>query len=117
MPYINHDVPKKVVTNYGKGRGYKTGGGHFIAGAFHVVSLQKEGGHAEGGGGTNSFEVVLTRELEVSAILMGGGGGTKSLHLLKGEGGGEKFYPVLRGGGPQRFWTHDFPIWSPPPRN
>ena len=78
MPYINHDVPKEVVTNYEKGRGYETGVGHFIAGAFHVVSLQKEGGgHAEGGGGTNSFEVVLTRELEVSAILMGGGGEQK----------------------------------------
>ena len=46
--------------------------------------------HAEGGGGTKSFEVVLTRELEVLAIVMGGGrkkfppfkrGGTKSFTL------------------------------------
>ena len=28
--------------------------------------------HAEGGGGTKAFEVVLTRELEVLEILMAG---------------------------------------------
>ena len=55
--------------------------------------------YAEGVGGTNSFEVVLTQELEVLAILIGGrgGGGTKSFHSLKGRGGGE-FYLVLSGG-------------------
>ena len=56
-------------------------------------------GHAEGGGGTTSFEVVLTRELEVLAIVIGG---CKKFpfHPLKGGGGGRnKFYPVLRGGG------------------
>ena len=40
-----------MVTNYGEGAGYKTG---------------------EGGGGC--FEVGLIQELEVLAILMGGGG-------------------------------------------
>ena len=38
-------------------------------------------------GGTQSFEVVLTRELEVLPIVMGvcvWGGGTKSFHPLKG---------------------------------
>ena len=46
-------------------------------------------------GGIQSFEVVLSRELEVLAILMGGGGGgEKSFHSLKG--GCEKFYPVSR---------------------
>ena len=39
---------------------------------------EKGGGEVQvmlkGGGGTNSFEVVLTRELEVLAILIGGGG-------------------------------------------
>ena len=33
-----------------------------------------------------SFEVVLTRELEVLAILIGGGGGAKDFHPLNGEG-------------------------------
>ena len=47
--------------------------------------------------GTKSFEVVLTRELEVLAIVMGG---TISFHPLQGGGGGRKrFYPVLGGGG------------------
>ena len=41
------------------------------------------GSNAEGrGGGGTSFEVVFTQELEVLAILMGGGGC-------------KKFYPVL----------------------
>ena len=35
----------------------------------------------KGGGGTQSFEVVLARELEVLAIVMGAGG-TKSFHPL-----------------------------------
>ena len=56
-----------------------------------------------GGGAQKSFEVVLTWELEVLAILMGG---TYSFHLLKG--GHEKFYPVSRGR--TKFWTRDFPI-------
>ena len=59
-------------------------------------------------GGTTSFEVVLTRELEVLAILKGG---AKSFHPLKGGGGGrKKFYSVLRGGGRKKFHTRDFPI-------
>ena len=53
-----------------------------------------------GGGGTTSFEVVLTWELEVLAIVMGG---TKSFHPW----GRKKFYSVLRGGakgfGPTQF--------------
>ena len=36
-----------------------------------------------GGGGTTSFEIVLTQELEVLAILLGG---AKSFHPLKGGG-------------------------------
>ena len=39
---------------------YKKGGGKVLA-------------MIKGGGGANSFEVVLTRELEVLAILKGGG--------------------------------------------
>ena len=50
----------------------------------------------KGGGGTTSFEVVLTQVLEVLAIGMGGGG-RKRFHPLKG-GGRKTFYPVLRGG-------------------
>ena len=42
-------------------------------------------------GGTTSFKVVLTQELEVLAIVVGWG---KSFHPLKGGGGRKKFYPV-----------------------
>ena len=58
-------------------KGYKRGGG----GASEVLPLQKRGMrksfcHAEmGGGGTECFEVVLTREVKVLAILPTGGGG------------------------------------------
>ena len=49
-------------------------------------------------GGTQSVEVVLMRELEVSAIPMEGC--TKGFNSLKMGGGGlKKLYPVLRGGG------------------
>ena len=47
--------------------------------------------HTEGG--TESFEEVLTQELEVLAIVMGGGGVAKSFHPLKVGGGVQK---VLR---------------------
>ena len=45
------------------------------------------------GGGTTSFEVVLTRELEFLAILVGG---AKSFHLLKG--GRKNVLPCVDGG-------------------
>ena len=53
--------------------GYKTGGW-----AHEILPLRKDGGGAEKvlamlKGGTKSFEVALTRELEVLAIVMGGG--------------------------------------------
>ena len=48
----------------------------------------------KGGGGTKSFEVFLTQELEVLAIVRGG---TKSFHPLKG--GTQKVLPCLEGGG------------------
>ena len=38
---------------------------------------------AEGGGGTKSCEVVLTWELEILAIVIGGGGRAKSFHPLR----------------------------------
>ena len=47
-------------------------------------------------GGTKSYEVVLTQELEVLAKVMGG---AKSFHPLKGGGGCKQFYLVLRRGG------------------
>ena len=46
-------------------------------------------------GGTKRFEVVLTWELKVLAIVMGGGG-AKSVHPLKG--GVQKVLPCLEGG-------------------
>ena len=54
-----------------------------------------------------SFEVVLTRELEVLAIVKGC---TKHFHPLKGGEGCNRFYPVLRGeGGHNMFQTRNFP--------
>ena len=60
--------------------------------------------HAEGGA-TTSFDVVITCELEVLAILKGGGGVCK------------KFYPVsvLRGLGAQKVSEPRFPHVVPPP--
>ena len=69
-----------------------------------VLAMLKGGG----GGDTESFEVVLTWELEVLAILKKG---AKCFHLLKRGrgGGGGGGYPVLRGGN-KKFQTHHFPI-------
>ena len=47
-----------------------------------------------GGGGAQSFGVVFMWQLEIIAILNGGGGGNK-FPLFKGGGGHNKFYPVL----------------------
>ena len=73
---------EKVEGGHVKFYPYKKGGGD-----------GKSFSHAKGGGGggITSFEVVLTRELEVLARVMWGGGGAKSCHPL--------LYPVLRGGG------------------
>ena len=69
---------------------YKRGGGGSLS-------------HAEGGG-TTSFEVVLTQELEVLAIVIGG---TQSFQ----GGGALKVLPCLEGGGARKmFWTRNFPI-------
>ena len=63
-----------------------------------------------GGGGTTSFEVVLTRELGVLAILCI----CQKFPPFERGGGRERFYPVLRGGGGgggrKTFQTCDFPI-------
>ena len=63
------------------------------------------------GGGTQRFEVVLTRELEVLDILMGG---AKLFHHLKGC---EKSCSVLRGKGAQTFLEPQFSnfVDTPPP--
>ena len=70
------------------------GGGSFtptkMGGGAKVLAMLKEGGR-----GTKSFEVVLTRRFEILAILKGG---AKRVHPLKKKGGGKKFYPVLREG-------------------
>ena len=50
-------------------------------------------------GVTNSFEVVLTQDLEVLTLLMGV---SKGFHPLKGSVGRKKFYAVLRGGGGEK---------------
>ena len=46
--------------------------------------------------GTKSFEVVLTRELEVLAILIGGGG--LKVSILQRGGGERKVLPCLEAG-------------------
>ena len=64
----------------------------------------------KGVGGTTSFVVVLTRELEVFQYRRGGGGKQKST-LSKGGGGGG-FNPVLRGH-TNSFRPDLFPLRSP----
>ena len=72
---------------------YKKGGGDGKS-----FSHAKGGG---GGGGITSFEVVLTRELEVLARVMWGGGARKKLPPFTipcpEGGGGKKFrkFPIL----------------------
>ena len=77
-----------LVTNNGKGGLQTAGGGGGIS---EVLPLQKKGGadfffsRAErggGGGSTKSCEVVLTWELEILAIVIGGRG-AKSFHPLR----------------------------------
>ena len=69
-----------------------------------------------GGGGTNSFGVVLIWELEALAILKGRGGGRKQFTCFKKRGGGRNDLPCLeRRGLRQKFRTSDFPILYPPP--
>ena len=59
------------------------------------------------------FEVVLSRESKVLAILMGAG--AKGFHPYKWEGA-RKLYPVFGGGGGgesrggTKSWTRDIPI-------
>ena len=68
-----------LVTNNREGEGGGATNGR-RGGVSEILPLQKKGGAgfffscAEwGGGGTNSFEVVLTWELEILAIVIGGG--------------------------------------------
>ena len=93
-----------MVTNYGEGRGggYKTGRGGGGQWSFTPTERRETKclRHAEGGGDLKSFEVVLTRELEVSAILIGG-------HT--------KFPPFKRWRGGEKFGPAIFPFCSPPP--
>ena len=91
------------------GTGHLLWGGRLQkGGGTSEVSPQQKGGaekvEAMLKGGTQSFEVVLTWELEVLAIVIGGGG-AKSSDPLKGRH--KMFYPVLRGVR-KKFWTRDF---------
>ena len=77
--------------------GYKTGVGW--GEASEVLPLQKGGTQtvlAILKRGTDSFEVVLTWELEVLAILIGG---ANSSRALKGGWGARTVLPCLEGGG------------------
>ena len=66
-------------------------------------------GHAESGG-TNSFEIGLTQELEVLAIVIGE---RKMFQPFKR--GAQKVLPCLEGGGAKSFRPAIFPLCSPPP--
>ena len=66
-----------------------------------------------GGGGTQSFEVVLTQELEDSAILKRGGG-AKSVHPLKGKGS-RNAVPCLEGCVAQTVFDTQFSHFGVPP--
>ena len=69
------------------------------------------GSHAEGES-TTSFKVVFRWQLEVLAILKGGG--AKCFHPLKG--GTRKVLPCLEvGGGAKSFRPMILPFCSPPP--
>ena len=60
-------------------------------------------------GGT-SFEIVLTQEPEVLAVLMGGG--CNKFPPFRRGGGAKSFTLSLRGGGGgQKFWTSEIPIF------
>ena len=65
-----------------------------------------------GGGGTTSYDVVLTQELEVLAIVVGGGS-AKGFHPL--IGGSKRFIPVLRGGVQKVSDQRSSHVVAPPP--
>ena len=76
-----------------------------------IEKKEKGFSHAEGGGTTN-FEVVLTRDLEVLAIVMGV---AKCFYPLRR--GVQKVLPCLEGGtqkGSDPRFSH---FVAPPPRN
>ena len=89
---------KGLVTNYGEG-GLQNG----REGNRSFTPTKK--------GGRKCFEIVLMWELEVLAILMGGGGRLKFPPLR----GCKQFYPVSREGGAKRFGPAIFSFCSPPP--
>ena len=100
-----------LVTNYGEGGATKwEGGGQVKFHPYEKWGVQKVLAMLKGG--TKSFKVVLTRELEVLAILMGA---AKGFHLLKVGGGGTTSYkPVSRGA--QKVSDPRFsPFVAPPP--
>ena len=89
--------------------------------AVRFYPLEKGGGGGKhlawlkGGWAQQVLGVVLTRELEVLAILRGS---ANSVHPL--EGGCKKFNPVLRagfggGGGHNKLSTRNYLFCSPPP--
>ena len=63
-----------------------------------------------GGWGRQHFEVVLTQDLEVLAIVKGV---AKRFPPFKRGGGAQKVFPCLKGGEAQTVWTRDFPIVPP----
>ena len=99
----------------GEGGGcYKTG----VGSKWSLTPTKEKGGGnvlAMLKGGTTCFEIVLTWECEVLAIVMGG---HTMFPLFKSGGGGAgrtKFYPVLRRGGAQKVSNPRFCHFVAPP--
>ena len=111
-------IRDRLLTVEGGGATKQLGGG----GESSFTSTKKEGRAksvlAIWNGGRGRFEVVLTQELDVSAILKGGGGANKIHPFKRGArivlpcvfflgGGGE-------GGGHNKFQARDVPILQHP---
>ena len=115
-----YSIYKGPVTNYGEGGGATKWKG--VGGKFHNYKIKKqqwgEGGggrkrlrHTEGRVGEKVCRLVLTRELEVLAMLKGGA--QKSFHHLKGGGVSQKVFPCLEESA-KCVGLAIFPFCSPP---
>ena len=96
LPYLVPPSSRQGKTFFGAPPPPILKSGNFCVPKTGVLPLRRKGGGTSlslaegGGGGTKTFRVVFTLQLEVLAILKAGGGGEKSFHSLKGGGGARK---------------------------